>query len=101
MRIVNLKSLLLGVALAAVSPLYACPDEECLWIPTTIKFPGVAYAYQLRGDHLLCVNDARRAIVVDLKNARTFDLGAIADRRLHDADIADAHALFLAKNRLQ
>jgi hypothetical protein len=100
MRIVNRKILLLGLALAAAAPpldacgIYGAPE------PAAIKFPGIARSAVLRGDYLLCVNDAGRIIAVDLKRGKTFDLGSADTRRWHDADVADGRALMLDRDRL-
>ena len=101
MRIVNLNVLLLGSALAAgtASQLGAC-GPYCEPEPAAIKFPGIARASVLRGDYLLCANDADRIIAVDLKRGKTFDLGSADAKRWHDADVADGHALLLDRGRL-
>jgi hypothetical protein len=103
MRIVNRKILFLGLALAQMgfcaSPLGACGPYYQRELDA-IKFPGIAHSGVLRGDYLLCANDAGRIIAVDLKRGKTFDLGSADTRRWHDADVADGHALMLDKGRL-
>src|SRR5713226_8792254 len=100
MRLVKLQILMLALAFApAVSYLDACgpyPELE----PTAVKFPGIAHTAVLRGDYLLCANDAHRIIAVDLKGGKTFDLGSAKARRWHDGDIADGQALLLEQDRL-
>lgn len=100
MRIVNRRMLLLGLVLAvAVPPLDGCGvygEPE----PSAIKFPGFARASVLRGDYLLCVNDANHIVAVDLKRAKAFDLGLADTKRWHDGDVADDQALTLDKGRL-
>src|SRR5437764_5039842 len=95
MRIVSFKSLLSAAAvLLTVAPLHAC---GCLDV---IKFPGLARAAVLRGEHLLCLNDANHIIVVDLKKQKAFDLGPAENRRWN-GDVLYAQALLLAHDRLE
>jgi hypothetical protein len=99
MRIINLKLLYVSLALAAASPLHACcPCDELE--PTSIKFPGIVHAAILRGDYLLCENDAGRLFAVDLKRCKTFDLGSAQAKRWRDGDVADGQALVIAEGRL-
>lgn len=96
MRIVTVKLLLLGLALAGLtSPLGACCGDD------TIAFPGIAHSAVVRGDYLLCVNDANHIVVVDMKRARSFDLGKAENRRWNQGDVANGQALLLSRDKLQ
>lgn len=102
MRIINRTMLMLGLALAGgAAPLSACPDETCFEFgQTTLKFPGKCHYGVLRGDHLLCLNDASRLIVVDLKHGKTLDLGSAEGKHWRDGDIADGQMLMRMGNKL-
>src|SRR6516162_841865 len=89
MRIVNLNVLLLGSALAAgtASQLGAC-GPYCEPEPAAIKFPGIARASVLRGDYLLCANDADgHALLLD--RGRLLAVALNDGKTVHEVSIGD------------
>jgi len=100
MRIVGLKNVFLCLVLVgAGSPVSACGLDGLLE-PAEITFPGLARSAVLRGDHLLCTNDSNHIIAVDLKAAKSFDLGPGEGKRWIFGDIAGGQALLLTNDRL-
>jgi hypothetical protein len=94
MRMLSLKMLVLGLALAGVaSPLDACG-------PDMIEFPGSIELACQRNNHVFCVNDKNHLVVVDLLSSLSFDLGPVGNRRC-DGDVVGDRALVLTNESLQ
>ncbi len=100
MRSASIRLAFLGLTLATLaSALDACGDYNLK--PDSIPFPGITAHAVLHGDHLVCVNDTQRQIVVDLKNGMSFDLGKHENGRWLETDVADGLALVRDKDRLR